>query len=120
MVCTTPVPVVPPQDIRPWDDALGRLLSNRRFYGRLSETSQIAARQLVSRAGIADFEDWLLNLPRASARPGDAPAGTMLDEADDASGFSLAGLARLQPDETGFVCLAYGPPFAVAKARGQN
>ncbi len=91
-----PVPVVPPQDIGPWDDALGRLLSNRRLYGQLSETSQIAARQLVSRTGIADFEEWLLNLPRALPRPGEAPAQAIPHEPDNDCGFSRR-LGALSP-----------------------
>ena len=57
-----PVPFVPDQDIRPWLDALKRLLSDRRHYDDLSAASRKAAENYVSTLSIAPVEKHLENL----------------------------------------------------------
>jgi glycosyltransferase involved in cell wall biosynthesis len=62
-----PVPIVPDQDIRPWLDALQRLLSDRRHYNDLSVASRQAAENYVSTLSIAAVEQYLENLAVAPA-----------------------------------------------------
>jgi glycosyltransferase involved in cell wall biosynthesis len=57
-----PVPLVPDQDIRPWLDALMRLLSDRQHYDELSRASREAAENYVSKLSIAPVEEYLENL----------------------------------------------------------
>ena len=57
-----PVPFVPDQDIRPWLDALKRLLSERQHYDKLSTASREAAENYVSTLSIAPVEEYLENL----------------------------------------------------------
>jgi glycosyltransferase involved in cell wall biosynthesis len=62
-----PVPFVPDQDIRPWLDALTRLLSDRQHYGKLSTASREAAENYVSKLSIAPVEEYLENLAAVPA-----------------------------------------------------
>lgn len=62
-----PVSEVPEQDIQPWQEALGRLLSEREHYEDVSRRSREAALDYVeNRGGSQQVEAYLLNL-RASA-----------------------------------------------------
>ena len=66
-----PVPVVPEQDIGPWQSALSRLLSDRALHERQSAAAHDAALRFVSRLGVESFEDFLLRLvaePKAGSR----------------------------------------------------
>jgi glycosyltransferase involved in cell wall biosynthesis len=66
-----PVPLVPKQEIGPWQDALSRLLSDRALHERQSTAAHDAALRFVSRLGVEPFEDFLLRLvaePKASRR----------------------------------------------------
>ncbi len=62
-----PVPFVPDQDIRPWLDALQRLLSDRQHYDELSTASREAAERYVSKLSIAPVEEYLENLAAVPA-----------------------------------------------------
>ena len=66
-----PVPLVPKQEIGPWQDALSRLLSDRALHERQSAAAHDAALRFVSRLGVEPFEDFLLRLvaePKTSRR----------------------------------------------------
>jgi surfactin synthase thioesterase subunit/glycosyltransferase involved in cell wall biosynthesis len=54
-----PLADLPPQDIGPWQAALGGLLSNRPHYDQLSKASREAALADVARTGVDAFEDLL-------------------------------------------------------------
>lgn len=58
-----PVPVVPDQDIGPWLEALGRLLSDRRHYDCVSAASREAALTYVSNLGFTPVKQYLEGLP---------------------------------------------------------
>ena len=57
-----PIPVVPPQDIGPWQTTLQALLTNRSHYEELSLASRQAALNFVASLGIAPFEQYLESL----------------------------------------------------------
>ncbi len=57
-----PVPVIPEQDISPWETALGILLSDRAVYQQESEISRASALRFVSTLKAEDFESLLLRL----------------------------------------------------------
>ncbi|MFC1975074.1 glycosyltransferase family 4 protein [Chloroflexota bacterium] len=61
-----PIPIVPDQDIDPWEQALGRLLADRDHYEALSTASRDAALAFVARVGIPPFENYLKNLKPAT------------------------------------------------------
>jgi len=62
-----PVPFVPDQDIRPWLDALKRLLADRQHYDELSTASREAAENYVSKLSLAPVEEYLENLAAVPA-----------------------------------------------------
>lgn len=92
-----PVPVIPEQDIRPWEAALQAVLSDPAVYDRVSASSRSVALGFVAKAGIGPFEDFLTACaqkkpPRAPAELGVPPSppsaeGAILD--------SLAGKKRV-------------------------
>jgi amino acid adenylation domain-containing protein len=57
-----PVPVVPEQDIHPWQNALSRLVSDGDLYERQSAAAHDAALRFVSRLSIEPLEDLLRRL----------------------------------------------------------
>ena len=62
-----PIPVVPDQDVGPWLEALGELLSDRGRYDRLSEISRKAAQAFVTeRGGVERIERFLESLSLSS------------------------------------------------------
>ena len=64
-----PVPVVPEQDIGPWQNALSHLLSDRALHERQSAAAHDAALRFVSSLGVEPLEEFLLCLatePKAS------------------------------------------------------
>ena len=66
-----PVPVVPEQDVAPWQHALNGLLADRALYERQSAAAHDAAMRFVSSLGVEPFEDFLLRLaaePQAGRR----------------------------------------------------
>ena len=71
-----PRPIVPEQDIAPWERAIRRLMTDRAEYERESEASRRASAAFVSRVKPGDFEDLLLSLepalvPGAKPKPAD-------------------------------------------------
>ena len=60
-----PIPIVPPQDVGPWLDALDWLLSEPQHYNDLSAASRAAALDHVSRVDIDPFEKVLERLAAA-------------------------------------------------------
>ncbi|MCU1236082.1 MAG: Thioesterase [Candidatus Solibacter sp.] len=77
-----PVAQVPPQDLAPWRDALGRLLTDREHYEEIAQGSRAAALNYAKELHAGHFEKILtavlareaVNRPRAS----EAPAATLL------------------------------------------
>ena len=61
-----PVPVVPDQDVDPWEETLRKLLSDHAVYEQLSAASREAALRFVSSVGVEPFENYLENLQPAS------------------------------------------------------
>ncbi|HEX3047642.1 MAG TPA: glycosyltransferase, partial [Bacillota bacterium] len=62
-----PISEIPPQDIRPWSEALHRLLTEREHYRDVSERSRKAALDYLERRGGAErVEEYLLNLKVAA------------------------------------------------------
>jgi glycosyltransferase involved in cell wall biosynthesis len=64
-----PRPVIPPQDIGPWEAALGKLLEDEDEYRAESARSRRAAAAFVSSIQPSAMEDFLASLPRAAALP---------------------------------------------------
>jgi glycosyltransferase involved in cell wall biosynthesis/NRPS condensation-like uncharacterized protein/alpha-ketoglutarate-dependent taurine dioxygenase len=57
-----PSPVVPPQDVTPWSDALKSLLTDRALYERQSQAARDASLKFVANLSVAPFERLLLQL----------------------------------------------------------
>ncbi|MBA3442908.1 MAG: glycosyltransferase, partial [Pyrinomonadaceae bacterium] len=72
-----PIPIIPEQEISPWEETLRKLLSDRALYERLSADSRDAALKFVAGVGVAPFEDYLENLvPMPTAERGDGSSAT--------------------------------------------
>lgn len=72
-----PKPVIPPQDVQPWTDALRVLLSDRTLYERESEASREEALRFVNEIRPESMEEFLRALapgPAARAYTSDTPA----------------------------------------------
>jgi len=61
-----PVPVIPPQDVMPWERALRDVLGDLYLYRRLAAESRQAALGFVAGLGIEPFESYLAALPGLS------------------------------------------------------
>lgn len=57
-----PMAEVPPQEIGPWREALGRLLSDERHYGEIAERSRAAAAAYAGSLSVEPFENLLAGL----------------------------------------------------------
>lgn len=55
-----PVPLIPPQDLAPWREALATLLGDRTRYEALSQASRRAALEFVRGLDVTPFEELLL------------------------------------------------------------
>lgn len=75
-----PRPLLPPQDVRPWAEALEKLLGDEEEYRAESERSRRAARAFVESVDPGAFERFLTALPPAPAQPAE-PGGKPLDAA---------------------------------------
>jgi glycosyltransferase involved in cell wall biosynthesis len=68
------VPIVPEQDVDPWEAALREVLTERTVYERVAEESRAAASKFVGGLGFKPFEQYLEGLvaerERAEAREG--------------------------------------------------
>ncbi|HEX8150235.1 MAG TPA: condensation domain-containing protein, partial [Pyrinomonadaceae bacterium] len=95
-----PAPVVPPQEIGPWRDALGELLSDRALYERQSAAAREASHKFISGLSVAPFEELLERLAErpaaahSAAADSAAPQGTNAPEADP-----LGDLSDLTPEQ---------------------
>ena len=73
-------PVIPKQDVRPWAETLGRLVTDEDCYRRVSRQSREAGLKFVAGLGFAPFEEYFERLARArldvrQAGAADAPSG---------------------------------------------
>ncbi|HEU4508569.1 MAG TPA: condensation domain-containing protein, partial [Pyrinomonadaceae bacterium] len=93
-----PTPIVPAQDVGPWQLALRELLSNREIYERQSAAAQNAALKFVSGLSVRPFEDWLVQL--ADRRVSKQSLSATKDAADLSSSESEAfsSVADLSPE----------------------
>ena len=64
-----PVPVIPPQDLAPWIDALGALLADRALHDKLSADSRAAAEGFAAGLDVEPFERFLEQLAPAEIDP---------------------------------------------------
>jgi len=64
-----PRPVIPPQEIGPWEAALGKLLEDEDEYRAESARSRRVAEAFVGGIQPAAMEDFLASLPRGAALP---------------------------------------------------
>ncbi len=69
-----PVAEVPPQDVGPWAEALGRLLDDRGHYEEISRASRKVALAYADALSVAPFESFLEEVVRAPRRPWEAGA----------------------------------------------
>ncbi|MBA3354607.1 MAG: amino acid adenylation domain-containing protein [Pyrinomonadaceae bacterium] len=98
-----PVPVIPDQDIGPWEQTLRELLSNRALYERLSTDSRDAALAYASSLSVAPFEDFLENLTLApQAKPIGAPA---LVKEQNSKSDDLKNMDHLSPERRALLAL---------------
>jgi FkbM family methyltransferase len=67
-----PVAEIPPQDVRPWETVLGRLLSDAGHYRELSARARATALDYARGLDIGPFEAYLLDLLRAPRRSREA------------------------------------------------
>lgn len=95
-----PIPVVPEQDVDPWEETLRGLLADRGRYERLSAESHRVAADFVSRVGAGPFEEFLESLvpvePAASPLGGEdgGPNGKLRRRLADLSPERLELIAR--------------------------
>jgi Glycosyltransferase len=74
-----PKPILPPQDIAPWSEALLHLLSDANVYQRESAQSHAAANEFVAALDPARLEKLLLALPAPRSEPPPAPSRSLED-----------------------------------------
>jgi hypothetical protein len=102
-----PVPVVPEQDIAPWQHALSGLLSDRALHERQSAAAYDAAWRFVSSLGIEPFEDFLLHLAAAPKTRRQQFLGTLNDQSthDSESATAKDGIGDLTPEQQALLIL---------------
>jgi glycosyltransferase involved in cell wall biosynthesis len=105
-----PIPVVPPQDVRPWREALTGLLGDGERYARLGEISREAALGFVSGLGARPFERLLARLGAARSGGSGAPAAGSRARSggprETVAGEGLAaGLESLTPEQRALLLL---------------
>ena len=61
-----PLPLVPEQDVAPWQEALDGLLSDRALYKKQARAAREAATAFVSGLSVEPLEDLLMRLPQGS------------------------------------------------------
>jgi glycosyltransferase involved in cell wall biosynthesis len=104
-----PVPVVPEQDIGPWQNALSHLLSDRALHERQSAAAYGAAVKFVSSLGVEPFENFLLRLAAEPQASRQQTLGTVKDQ--DAHGAAsdlvkkVGGIADLTPEQQALLIL---------------
>ena len=65
----TPLAEAPPQDIGPWREALGRLVSDRGHYDWISQASRAAARDYAAHLSVEGFEKLIEHAGESPAPP---------------------------------------------------
>jgi glycosyltransferase involved in cell wall biosynthesis len=104
-----PVPVVPEQDIGPWQTALSGLLSDRALHERQSAAARDAALRFVSSLDVEPLEDFLLRLvtePKTSRRQFlGAPKDQATHGAESDRGKRSEGIADLTPEQQALLIL---------------
>ena len=102
-----PVPVVPEQDIAPWQHALSGLLSDRALHERQSAAAYDAAWRFVSSLGVEPFEDFLLHLAAAPKTRRQQFLGTLNDQSthDSESATAKDGIGDLTPEQQALLIL---------------
>ncbi|HMD71349.1 MAG TPA: thioesterase domain-containing protein [Bryobacteraceae bacterium] len=65
-----PVAEVPPQEMGPWREALGRLLADRAHWEEISRASRAAAMAYAAETGVGPFEGFLEDVLRRPKRVG--------------------------------------------------
>ncbi|HEV2863877.1 MAG TPA: condensation domain-containing protein [Pyrinomonadaceae bacterium] len=98
-----PTPVIPPQETKPWRDALCALLASRELYAEQSAAARSAATRFVSGLGLAPFEELFVRVaeqaargPRRSANEARAEEAASLPSAAGAKADRIAGLTPEQ------------------------
>ncbi len=89
-----PLAEVPPQDVEPWAEALGRLLSDRAHYEELSRASRKAATDYAEGLSVQPFESYLEEVVRTPPRP-----------RTDARNAETSPLDRLSPEKRRLLAL---------------
>jgi glycosyltransferase involved in cell wall biosynthesis len=104
-----PTPVVPEQDISPWQQALAGLLADRASYERQSAAAHQAASRFVSNLGVEPLEDFLTRLA-AEAQTGRQPClvgskhrSTGSSQAE--TGSKSQAIANLTPEQQAFLVM---------------
>ncbi|MBK9942043.1 MAG: amino acid adenylation domain-containing protein [Kouleothrix sp.] len=95
-VRSTPMPIIPAQDVAPWRETLARLLSDRQLYERVAAESRAAALAFVGALNVDRFVAYLEQL-----HPAPLPAAT----ASAAPEPLRARLAALAPDRHALLAL---------------
>ena len=92
-----PVPVVPAQDVDPWEATLRKLLSDPALYEQLSAASREAARTFVAGVGTEPFEIYFENLqPAPQVRRGHTSSSVKRQDAKTSDLHS--SLSKLSPE----------------------
>ena len=104
-----PVPLVPKQEIGPWQDALSRLLSDRALHERQSAAAHDAALRFVSSLGVEPFEDFLLRLVAEPKAIRQQFLGTLKDQgvpgAESGTERRSEAIADLTPEQQALLIL---------------
>lgn len=85
-----PIPIVPPQDVTPWVEALRKVLGDRQHYEELSARSRAAALDFVGRLTHQPFVDYFEQLEPAAP----PPAALRLDQPGKLRQAELSPAAR--------------------------
>ncbi|MDJ0508251.1 MAG: HAD-IIIC family phosphatase [Crocosphaera sp.] len=93
-----PIAVLPEQDITPWKEALGNLLTDRALYERISQESRQAALEFVSSLDVAPLEQFLLNLPKKSQLSAQNETN-QLSKTDKGSSKTAGDVSSLTPQQ---------------------
>jgi len=103
------VPLVPKQEIGPWQDALSRLLSDRALHERQSAAAHDAALRFVSSLGVEPFEDFLLRLVAEPKAIRQQFLGTLKDQgvpgAESGTERRSEAIADLTPEQQALLIL---------------
>jgi amino acid adenylation domain-containing protein len=106
-----PAPVVPEQDIAPWEKALAELLADGALYERQSRAAREAALKFVGGLSVVPLEEMLLRLGERPPAVGERAPGVAAEEASKAAASSspeaaaLEGMDDLTPEQRALMLL---------------